>query len=111
MNDIKAVKAIKLTPGEKYQRLLSYESGTFGVKSGHVILNSGEKIGLHSTREREEVIIVLKGEGEAAVGQEKILKIEKNSVLYIPPETEHDINNTGIGILEYVYVTSVAQNA
>jgi len=111
MNDIKTAKLVKLVSGGKYQRLLSHESGTFGVKSGHVILNPGEKIGLHSTDEREEVIIVLKGAGEAAVGPGKILKIEENSVLYIPPKTEHDINNTGTWILEYVYVTSIARNA
>lgn len=111
MNNPKSARLIKLESKEKYQRLLNNEFGTFGVKSGHIILKTGEKVGLHSTGEREEVIIVLKGKGEARINSDNILKIEANSVLYIPPRTDHDIKNTGAEILEYIYVTSMAQDA
>lgn len=104
------VKLIKLEPGNKYQRLLNKDAGTLGIKSGHVILQPGENVGKHSTGEREEVIIFLDGAGEAVIGKQDVLKIEKGIVLYIPPDTEHDIRNTGSGILEYVFVISRAQD-
>ena len=108
MSNSRKAMLIKLESSEKYQRLLNKDSGSFGIKSGHVILKPGENIGEHTTAEREELIIVLKGSGEAIVDRETILKIESNSVLYIPPKTKHDIKNTGSGILEYIFITSPA---
>jgi len=102
------IKLIKLDSSEKYQRLLSKELGTSGIKSGHVVLMPGENIGEHTTDEREEVIIVLKGNGEAIIDKDNILKIENGIVLYIPPKTLHDIKNTGSDKLEYIFVTSFA---
>ena len=104
------MRLVKLESKEKYQRLFSKESGTFGVKSGHVILKPEENIGAHSTNEREEVIVVLKGEGEVEAGNDSAVTIEANSVLYIPPHTKHDIKNTGKGVLEYVFITSPARD-
>jgi mannose-6-phosphate isomerase-like protein (cupin superfamily) len=94
---------------ERYQRLISKDSGSFGIKSGHVILKPGENIGGHTTGEREEMIIILKGNGELTVDEDTILKIDKDSILYIEPETRHDIKNTGSTILEYIFVTSLAK--
>ena len=79
------------------------------MKAGHVALRPGENVGLHATGEREEAIIVLRGKGEALVGRDRVVKIKKNEVLYISPQTDHDIKNTSQGILEYVFVTSLAQ--
>ena len=110
LEDMKKAKIVKLESKEKYQRLFSKDSGTCGVKSGHVILKPGENIGVHSTNEREEVIVILKGKGEASSGGERTLKIEKNAVLYIPPSAEHDIKNTGKDVLEYIFITSQAQD-
>lgn len=98
-------KLIKLKSKEKYQRLLDKDSGTCGIKSGHVILKPGENIGEHTTGEREEVIIVLKGIGEIVVDKKKF-KLDRSAVLYIPPQTNHDIKNTGSRILEYIFIIS-----
>ncbi len=102
-------KLIKLESREKYQRLFSKDTGTCGIKAGHVLLKPGENVGSHSTGEREEAIIILKGSGEAKIGKDNILKIEEKTVLYIQPEASHDIKNTGTGILEYIFVTSLAK--
>ena len=102
-------KLIKLESTERYQRLLDKDSGSLGIKCGHVILKPGENVGEHTTAEREELVIVLKGGGEAVVDKEGILKIENNTLLYIPPETLHDIKNTGSNILEYIFITSLTQ--
>lgn len=99
-------KLIKLESAEKYQRLFSKDSGTAGMKSGHVILQPGENIGEHSTGEREEALVILKGKGEAVIGKGEIFNIEKDTVLYIPPQTGHDIKNTGLEILEYIFIIS-----
>ncbi len=100
------VKLIKLESTERYQRLFGKDSGTSGMKAGHVILKPGEDIGEHSTGGREEAIIILKGKGEAIVGRKESLYIEKDMALYIPPETAHNIKNTGPGIFEYIFITS-----
>jgi len=106
MSNTSRVKLVKLESTEKYQRLVSKDLGSLGIKSGHVRLQPGENIGEHTTGEREEVIIILKGNGEAIIDKNSILKIGDNSVLYIPPKTEHDIKNTGSEILDYIFVVS-----
>ena len=108
MNKTREARLIKLGTRRGYQRLLGEESGTFGIKSGHVILGPGENVGEHTTAEREELIIVLKGKGEARVDKGSVLKIDDSLVLYIPPEASHDIKNIGSGILEYIFITSRA---
>lgn len=110
MDTTNKARLLRLESTKKYQRLLSKDLGSFGIKAGHVILKSGEDIGEHSTDKREEIIIILKGKGEARIGKEGVLKIEGDTVLYIPPQTEHDIKNSGRGILEYIFVTSLAKN-
>jgi len=101
-------KVIKLESTERYQRLLDKDSGSLGIKAGHVILKPGENVGEHTTAEREELVIILKGSGEAAIDRQDILKIANNAILYIPPETTHDIKNTGSNNLEYIFLTSRA---
>ncbi len=108
MSDSYKPKLIKLTSTEKYQRLISRELGSSGIKSGHVVLKPGENVGEHTTNDKEEVIIVLKGKGKAIIDKDSIFNIENNIVLYIPPKTLHDIKNTGSSSLEYIFVTSLA---
>lgn len=96
----------EFTGQERYQRLLAGEPQTNGIKSGRVILQTGEAIGSHVTDAKEEVIIILKGSAEVVCEREIILTAKENSVVYIPPQTLHDVKNTGTGILEYIFVTS-----
>ena len=103
------VKLIKLKSSRRYQQLLSEDRGSFGVKSGHIVLKKGENIGEHTTDKQEEVIIILKGKGQAKIGNDRILNIGRGKVLYIPPYTFHDIINTGSGILEYIFIISLAK--
>ena len=72
-----------------------------------MILKPGENVGEHTTNDREEVIIVLKGHGKAIIDKDEIFNIESNIVLYIPPKTFHDIKNIGLKPLEYIFVTSL----
>ncbi len=80
------------------------------MKSGHVVLQPGESVGEHTTGEREEAVVILKGSGEAIINKKDIIAIEENAVLYIPSQIDHDIKNTGSGVLEYIFITSQAQD-
>ena len=96
---------IKLEGEGKYQRLLGGEPQTRGLKSGSVTLKPGESVGEHSTTGREEAIIILEGEAEITCGGEKVTA-GRETLVYIPPETPHDVRNPGARPLRYVYVVS-----
>ena len=57
---------IKLSGDEKYQRLLSGRPETAGFRSGLVNLKPKEEIGQHSTKEKEEVLVILNGKAEVS---------------------------------------------
>lgn len=109
MADPRNVKILKLESGSKYQRLFNKDSGTRDLKSGHVILKKGEEIGEHSTNDLEEALVILRGKGLLTINSEEEFNFEDNSVLYIPPDTVHNVKNTGNGILEYIFITSNAK--
>jgi mannose-6-phosphate isomerase-like protein (cupin superfamily) len=77
----------------EYQRLLEGKPQTLGMRSGRVHLEPGQACGQHSTKNQEELLVFLTGQGELLIGK----------VAYIPPETLHDVRNTGAEPLTYVY--------
>lgn len=97
---------IKLSGDEKYQRLLSGRPETAGIRSGLVNLKPKEEIGQHSTEEKEEALVILNGKAEVSCDNYSPLIIEKNCLVYIPPNTMHNVKNVGIGLLRYVYIVS-----
>ncbi|MDO8603288.1 MAG: cupin domain-containing protein [Candidatus Omnitrophota bacterium] len=109
MADLSKSKIVKLVSGSRYQRLFSEDLGTCGIKAGHVILKKGEEIGEHSTNDKEEVLIILKGKGQLVIDREDCLDFEGNAVLYVPPQTAHNVKNAGNGILKYIFITSNAK--
>jgi len=109
MADFSKAKIVKLDSSSKYQRLFSRDTGTCGIKSGHVILKEGEEIGEHSTNDLEEALVILKGKGRLVINKEAGLDFEDNVVLYVPPGTIHNVKNTGSCALEYVFITSNAK--
>jgi mannose-6-phosphate isomerase-like protein (cupin superfamily) len=108
MADLLKPKIVKLESGAKYQRLFNKDSGTRGMKSGHVALKEGEEIGEHSTNDLEEALVILKGKGQMFINNESAIDFEADAVLYVPPDTIHNVKNTGKGILEYIFITSYA---
>jgi quercetin dioxygenase-like cupin family protein len=79
------------------------------MKSGLVVLAPGKSVGKHSTERNEEILIVFEGQGEMSFKDGARLPVRANTAVYCPPETEHDVTNTGTGVLRYVYVVAKAQ--
>lgn len=97
----------KLTDGEKYFELLSAVNAS-KMKSGFVTLKPGMEIGEHSTHANEELIIVLEGSGTVKAEGAEPTALSKGEVAYNPPETLHNVINTGSSDLKYIFVVSKA---
>ncbi len=97
------VLVIDLNEKPENQKLLSGAPETCGMRSGRVYLSPGQACGLHSTKDREELLVFLSGQGELIIGQEDCHQVGKGKVSYIPPQTDHDVKNTGSEPLVYVY--------
>lgn len=82
---------------------------TAGMRSGLVRLRPGESVGWHSTGKNEETLIVLRGRGKAQTQGGRALPFRAPREIYFPPETEHNVTNTGPQLLEYVYVVAPAR--
>jgi mannose-6-phosphate isomerase-like protein (cupin superfamily) len=78
------------------------------MRSGRVRLAPGKSIGLHSTRDNEELLVFLSGSGVARIGQDVCLQVGAGKAAYIPPQTAHDILNTGAEPLIYVFCVAPA---
>ena len=87
---------------KNYQRLIHGTPTTFGMKSGRVYLDPGQDCGVHSTENKEEQLVFLQGQGTAEIGAEK-LAVGAGKICYIPPQTEHNIVNTGTEALIYIF--------
>jgi len=105
MQDLKPVLK-KIEGNERFQRLLAGAPFTAGIKSGSVVLAPGESVGEHKTESREEVIVILEGRADVFVQGKPAFTADAQSMVYIPPETNHDIKNTGGDKLRYVYIVS-----
>jgi len=104
------VRVIDLVREGNYQPLLKGQKDSFGMRSGLVMLKEGQSCGQHSTEAHEELLIILQGSGTALIGPqgEKTVPVKANQVVYIPPHTVHNIENTGSGPLHYIYVVAPA---
>lgn len=81
---------------------------TVTMKSGFVVLQPGHSVGKHGTGHHEELLVVLEGTGEMIFHDGSKLELKGRTALYCPPETEHDVKNTGTNQLRYVYVVAEA---
>jgi mannose-6-phosphate isomerase-like protein (cupin superfamily) len=91
-----------------YHLLLTGVPQTCGMRSGRVRLAPGRSIGLHNTQGNEEILVFLAGRGVAQIGADARLQVGVGHVAYIPPQTAHDIVNTGTEPLVYVFCVAPA---
>ncbi len=97
---------VKLEGEQRFLRLLPGAPVTAGIKSGYMILKPGESVGEHKTEAKEEAIVILAGEAEVFCGGKLLFTARENNLVYIPPETSHDIKNSGDKTLKYVYLAA-----
>lgn len=88
--------------------LLRGEPQTRGMRSGFVRLKPGDSVGWHSTNKNEEQLVVIRGKGEAQIGDQHT-PFEGPCVVYIGPGLRHNVINRSSEILEYVYVVAPAK--
>ena len=100
------VFSVELKGKERFSRLLGDSLKQSGLRSGLVVLRPKESIGEHKTDKKEEIIIIINGSALVCYGRNKNIRAGRNSFVYIPPETKHNVKNPGRGILRYVYVTA-----
>ena len=99
---------LELNQQPDYQRILEGKPQTHGMRSGRVYLEPGKACGQHSTKNHEELLVFLAGQGELLIGDHDRLAVGAGKVAYIPPETLHDVKNTGAGPLAYIYCVAPA---
>ena len=90
-----------------FQSILGGPPSTVRMKSGLVSLKTGEAVGVHNTENKEELIIVLEGEGEMFFEDYDPVRLSLGNNAYCPPYTTHNVLNTGDKILRYIYVVSI----
>ena len=101
----------ELNDASEYQRLLGGRPETCGMRSGRVYLEPGKDCGEHSTKDHEELLVFLAGEGEAQIGPSDRLKVGAGRVAYIAPQTLHNVYNTGSSPLVYIFCVAPATEA
>ena len=79
------VFTISLNDKAEYQRILEGKPQTFGMRSGRVYLDAGKACGQHSTKNQEELLVFLAGQGELLIGTDARHPVGAGKVAYIPP--------------------------
>ena len=97
---------IPFAEGEEYRLLLEGPPNTSGMRCGRVVLKPGEAAGEHTTGQHEEVLVILEGKGELWFRDFPALAAEEGHLLYVPPQTVHDVRNTGTAALRYLYIVA-----
>jgi mannose-6-phosphate isomerase-like protein (cupin superfamily) len=98
------VLVIDLADTAEYQPLLTGRPQTAGMRSGRVYLKPGEDCGQHSTKAHEETLVFLSGRGTSLIGEHQTpFEVGQGRICYIPPNTLHNIKNSGVEPLVYIY--------
>jgi mannose-6-phosphate isomerase-like protein (cupin superfamily) len=106
MSRPKEALVIDLDKLPRYQRLLEGLPQTHGMKSGKVHLSPGADCGRHSTDDREELLVFLSGQGILIIEDKDNFQVGEGKISYIPPNTNHNVKNTGTEPLIYIYCVS-----
>lgn len=82
--------------------------GSVTMRSGLVTLQSGGNVGEHSTKDHEEMLVILEGAGEVEAEGHGRRPVQAGQVVFIPPRTTHNVYNTDSAPLRYVYIVARA---
>ena len=81
---------------------------TSNLRSGFVRLEPGRDVGLHSTGENEEMLVVLDGRGTLECDGCGRMEMTGGQIAYVPPHTRHNVFNRGTAPLAYIYIVTRA---
>ncbi len=95
---------VKIRGKTGFQRLLDPRSASVLLKSGSVVLAPGHAVGVHTTEDKEEFIIILKGKARVTGEGFAPVSLRRLSCVYIPAQTAHNVTNAGSRSLHYIYV-------
>ena len=76
------------------------------LKSGRVRLSPGESVGWHVTKEREELIVILRGTA-TVLEQDTRTVLSQGETRFITSGVSHNVRNDGKSELEYIYTVSL----
>jgi len=96
---------IPLDPSSKEQPLLEGPPQTAGMRSGRVVLRPGEDMHRHTTGAHEELLMFLQGRATVVVAGTPV-EMAAGEVLYIPPNTIHEVHNGGTEEARYIYAVA-----
>jgi mannose-6-phosphate isomerase-like protein (cupin superfamily) len=89
-----------------YQEIMNGEKDSTIFYSGVVTIFPSDSGHVHSTEIYEEMIVVLEGEGQVRITKQQNLDLKFGNIAFIPPNTEHQVFNTGIKNFKYIYIAT-----
>jgi len=75
------------------------------LKSGYVILKTNEEVGIHTTDNKEEILIILQGKARI-ICENETKDVKAETMVFIPKNKKHNVINKTKEILKYIYVVS-----
>lgn len=75
------------------------------LKSGCVILKTGEAVGEHTTDAREEILVILEGMA-TVICESETAEVKPGSIVYIPENKKHNVINKSPEVLKYIYIVT-----
>jgi len=105
-----APAVLRWTDGPPSLPLLTGVPQTQGMRCGRVDLKPGEEVGVHNTGAHEETLVIIEGAGVAELAATPV-RVEAGQVLYVPPQTPHNIRNVDSPRLRYLFIVAPVASA
>jgi mannose-6-phosphate isomerase-like protein (cupin superfamily) len=104
-------KVIAFNPDStSYQEIFEGDKDSVVFYSGVVTIAPNESGHTHSTEIYEEMIVVLEGQGQVRIVNKNNLDLTFGNIALIPPNTEHQIFNTGTKNFKYIYIATKSKD-
>jgi quercetin dioxygenase-like cupin family protein len=91
-----ALSKALVAPGTTGSRLIDYRISTYRPMA---------YVKRHAHKTQEQVYHVLEGEGLMEIGDERRV-VRRHDVIFLPPGVAHAIQNSGLGDLTFIVVTT-----
>ncbi len=102
---------LPLPEGGSYAPLLAPPANSPAMHAGLVTLAPGDECGEHTTGSHEELIVCLDGDGEIDAEGLGTSQLAAGHVAYNPPNTRHNVRNTGTTPMRYIFVVARQHSA